>query len=163
MKLRARRHFFDQRFDVRAQELEAAVAGLADEMKVPRVTVGMLEAEAAFAEVDLARDARLDHPLQRAVDGGAADALIFAADQVDQVVGGEVAFLAQEDVDDEIALAGTLAAGRTQTVDERSWELIPSAQDSRALRGTNWTTSLRTSRHDRASLEPRAVSGTSRR
>ena len=89
-------------------------------MKVARMPVGVLEAEAAFAEVDLARDARIDHPLQRAVDSGAADPLIFAADQVDEIVGGEVAFLAQEDIDDEVALAGTLAPGRTQTLDERA-------------------------------------------
>ena len=43
-------------------------------MKVARVAVRMLEAEPAFAEVDFARDARIHHPLQRAVDGGAADA-----------------------------------------------------------------------------------------
>ena len=42
---------------------------------------------------------------------------ILAADQVDEVVGGEVAFLAEEDVDDEVALAGALAAGRAQAVD----------------------------------------------
>ena len=114
------RHFLDERLDVRAEELEAAVAGLADQVKVPRMAVGMLEAEAALAEVDLARDPGVDHPLQRAVDGGAADALIFAADEIDEVVGGEVAFLAQEDVDDEVALAGTFAAGRAQTLDERA-------------------------------------------
>ena len=114
-----RRYFLDERFDVRAQELEAPIAGLADQVKVARVTVRMLEPKAAFAEIDLARDPGLDHPLQGAVDGGAADALVFAADQVHQVVGGEVAFLAQKDVDDEVALAGALAAGRTQTVDKR--------------------------------------------
>ena len=59
-------------------------------MKVPRVPVRMLEAEPALAEVDLAGDARVDHPLQRAVDGGAADPLILAADEIDQIVGAEV-------------------------------------------------------------------------
>ena len=80
--------------------------------------VRVLEAELAFAEIDLAGDAGLDHPLQRAVDGGAADALVFAADEVDQIVGADVALLPQEDVDDEVALAGALAAGRAQAVDE---------------------------------------------
>ena len=37
-------------------------------VKVARVAVGMLEAEAALAEIDLAGDARLDHPPQRPVD-----------------------------------------------------------------------------------------------
>ena len=53
-----RRDFFDQRLDVGAEELEGAIAGLADEMKVARMAVGVLEAEAALAEVDLAGDAR---------------------------------------------------------------------------------------------------------
>ncbi len=97
-------------------------------MEVPRVPVGMLEPEAPLAEVHLAGDAGIDHPLQRAVDGGAADPLILAADQIDQIVGGEVAFLAQEHVDDEIALAGTLAAGRSKALDEGTSERIPSAQ-----------------------------------
>jgi hypothetical protein len=30
-------HFFDQGFDVRAQKLERLIAGLADQMEVPRV------------------------------------------------------------------------------------------------------------------------------
>ena len=49
-------------------------------MKVPRVPVRMFEAEPALAEIDLAGDARVHHPLQGAIDGGAADALILAAD-----------------------------------------------------------------------------------
>ena len=81
-------------------------------MEVPRLAVGVLEAEAALAEVDLAGDAGVHHPLQRAVDGGAADALVFALDQIDEIVGAEVPLLAQEHVDDLVALAGALAAGR---------------------------------------------------
>ena len=76
-----RRHFLEQRLDVRAQELERSVAAFADEMKVPGVTVGMLETESPFAEIDLARDPGVYHPLQGAVDGRAADALILLADQ----------------------------------------------------------------------------------
>ena len=90
MKLARRRDFFDQRLDVGAEELERPVAGLADQVEVPRLAVGVLEPEAAFAEVDLAGDAGVHHPLQRAVDGGAADALIFLADQIDEIVGAEV-------------------------------------------------------------------------
>ena len=67
-------------------------------MKVARVTVGRLEARAAFAEVDLARDAGADHPLQGAVDGGAADARRLAADEIEQIVGADVALLTQEDL-----------------------------------------------------------------
>ena len=50
------------------------MTALANEMEVTRLAVRMLEAEPALAEVDLARDAGVDHPLQCAVDGGAADA-----------------------------------------------------------------------------------------
>ena len=53
-----RRHFLDNRFDVGAQEFRRPVAGRADEMEVPRVAIGRLEARAAFAEIHLARDAR---------------------------------------------------------------------------------------------------------
>ena len=77
-------------------------------MKVPRLAVGVLEAEPAFAEVDLAGDAGVHHPLQRAVDGGAADAMVFALDEIDQIVGAEVPLLTEEHVDDQVALAGAL-------------------------------------------------------
>jgi hypothetical protein len=112
-----RSHFFEQRLDVRAEKLERAVARLADEMKVTGMPVRVLEPEPTLAEVNLARDAGLFHPLQRAVDGRAADFLIFALDQVVQIIGGQMSFLAEEDIDDEVALAGTLAAGRPEAVE----------------------------------------------
>ena len=84
------------------------------------MAVRVLEAKTPLAEIDLARDAGIDHPLQGAVDRGPADPLILSADEIDQIVGGEVAFLPQENVDDEIALAGTLAAGGAQTLDKSS-------------------------------------------
>lgn len=61
--------------------------------------VGMFEAEAPFAEVDALRamPAVTIH-CRGAVDGGAADALVFALDDVDEVVGTEVPFLPQEHV-----------------------------------------------------------------
>ena len=59
-------------------------------MKVPRVAVRRLETRTPFAEVDFARDAGVDHPLQRAVDGRAADAGVLAADEVEEVVGAEM-------------------------------------------------------------------------
>ena len=86
------------------------MAGLANQVEVARLPVGVLEPEPSLAEIDLARDARVDHPLQRAVDGRAADAMIVAANQIDEIVGAEVAFLPQEHVDDLFPLAGTLAA-----------------------------------------------------
>ena len=109
--------FFDQRLDVGAEKLERLVAGLADEMKVARVAVRVLETEAAFAEIDLAGDPRVHHPLQRAIDRGAADAAIFFADEIDEVVRAEVPLLAEERVDDEVPFAGALAASRAHAFD----------------------------------------------
>ena len=86
-------------------------------MKVTRMAVRVLEAEPSLAEVHLARDSRVHHPLQRPVHGRAADPLIFAADQIEEVVGGEVALLSQEDVDDQVALAGPLAAGGAEALE----------------------------------------------
>jgi hypothetical protein len=113
------RHLLDERFDVGAQELERAMTGLADEMKMARLPVRLLEPEPALAKVDLARDPRVNHPLQGAVDGCAADALILAPDQIDEIVGAEVSLLTQEDVDDLLALARALAARRLQPAEIR--------------------------------------------
>ena len=103
---------FDQRFDVGAEKLERLVAGLADEVEVARVPVRMLEPESAFAEIHLAGNPRVHHPLQGAVHGRPADAAIFLADQIDEVVCAEVPFLAEECVDDEIAFTGSFASSR---------------------------------------------------
>ncbi len=115
-----RRHFLDERLDVGAEEFVRAVAGLADQVEVARVPVGMLESKAAFAEIDLAGDARVDHPLQGAVDGRAADAMILALDQIDQVVGAQVSLLLEEHVDDQVALARALGAGGAETIQIRN-------------------------------------------
>ena len=80
-------------------------------MKVTWVPVGRFETGTTFAEVDLARDAGVNHPLQCAIDGGAADAVIVGAYEIDEVIGAEVAFLAQEDIDDLLPLTRALAAG----------------------------------------------------
>ena len=113
-----RRHLLDERLDVRAQELGRAVAGLADQVEVTRMPVGMLEAIPPLAKVHLARNARLDHPLQRPVDGRTADATVLAGDQVHEIVGADVPVLPQEDVDDEVALPRPLAPFGSQAVNE---------------------------------------------
>src|SRR5262245_5474350 len=144
-----RRHFLDERFDVGAEELEAAIAALADQMEMARMPVRVLEPEASFAEVHLPRDARVDHPLQRAINRRTADPLIFAADQIDEIICGEMSFLAEEDVDDEIALARPLAAGRAKTLDERSRRGIHRHRDKLSGEGSDPDRG----RHDR---DPRA-------
>ena len=80
-------------------------ACLANVVAWPRAAVRLLEAEPAFAEIHLSRDPRVDHPLQRAIDGRPADAMVVAANQIDEVVGAEMPFLAQEHVDDLFPLA----------------------------------------------------------
>ena len=79
--------------------------------------VGVLEPETAIAKVDLASNARVDHPLQRAIDGGPTDLLVFLPHQVDEVVGAEMAVLIQEDADDAVSLAGPLPALWAQAVE----------------------------------------------
>jgi hypothetical protein len=104
-------HILNQRFDVGTEELERSMAALADQVKVTRLAVRMLEPEATFAEVDFPCNAGVHHPLQGSVDGGAANPLIFATDQINQVVGAEMSLLAQEDIDNLFSLAGPFAPG----------------------------------------------------
>ena len=77
----------------------------------------MLKAETAFAKVDLARDTGIDHPLQCSVDCRATDALILAPDQIDQVIGAEMPFLTQKDVEDEIPFARAFGPSGTNTIE----------------------------------------------
>src|SRR6185503_8562972 len=118
-EISGRRDFLDKALDVGAEELERPMTGFANEMEMPRLTVRMLETESAFAEVDLASNASVHHPLQSAVDGGAADAVVFFANQVDEIVGAEMTFLTQEDVDNLLPLAGALAARGRQPAEIR--------------------------------------------
>jgi len=77
----------------------------------------VLEPKPPVTEIDLAGDFSINHPLQRAVDGGAADLLVLLTHQVDQVVGTEMAVLAQENADDQIAFTGALSAGRPKAIE----------------------------------------------
>jgi 2-phospho-L-lactate guanylyltransferase (CobY/MobA/RfbA family) len=90
------------------------MTGRANEVKVARVAVRRLEARTSFAKVDLAGDAGADHPLQGAVHRGAADACRLAPDEVEQIVRADMPFLAQEDLEDTIALGRPLAPCWTQ-------------------------------------------------
>ena len=112
-----RRDLFDEPFDVGAEELGRTVAGLADQMEVARVPIRMLESEPAFTEIDLAGDARLLHPLERPIDRRPTDPLVVAVNQVVEIVGAEMPLVAEEHIQDELALAGPLAAGRAEGVE----------------------------------------------
>src|SRR5712671_3013953 len=87
----------------------------ANEMKMPGMAVRGFVARSALSEVDLARDVRVDHPLERSIDRGATDTRFIATDDVEQIVGAEVAVLTQKNAEDTVALAGALAASRTKT------------------------------------------------
>ena len=87
----------------------------ADQVKMPRMTIGRLEAGTPFAEIDFARDARRDHPLQRAVDRRAADSGFLTVDELEQLVRAQMSLLPQENVEDLVALGRSLAACWTQS------------------------------------------------
>src|SRR6476660_10309632 len=70
----------------------------------------MLETEPALAEIDLASDAGVNHPLESAINRCTTDSMIFAPDDIDEVVGAEVPLLAKEHIDDLFALARAFAA-----------------------------------------------------
>src|SRR5262245_17350558 len=86
------------------------MTALADQVEVARLAVRMLETESTLAEIHFAGDAGVNHPLERPVHRRATDSMVFASDQIDEVVGAEVSLLAEEDVDDLFALARALAA-----------------------------------------------------
>jgi hypothetical protein len=83
-------------------------------MKVARMAVRRLEARTPFAEVDLAGHAGADHPLQGAVHGSPPDARGLLPDEIEQIVGADMAFLAQENLEDAIALGRPLTPCWTQ-------------------------------------------------
>ena len=57
--------------------------------------------------------------MQRAINGGAADSLVFALRECDKIVSAQMPFLAEEHVDDEIALTRPFGAGRSETIEIR--------------------------------------------
>ena len=83
-------------------------------MEVPGMAERGLEPGSSLAEIDLVGDSGGDHPLERSVNRGAANARIFPTDEVIQLVRRDMAFLAQEDGDDAIALGRALAADRAK-------------------------------------------------
>ena len=108
------RHFFNEPLDIGAQELRGSMTLVADEVEVPGMAVGRFESGPAFAEVHLPRHASRDHPLQRAVDGRTANDGILTTDEIVEIVSAQMALLAREDVQDAIALARTLPAGKAK-------------------------------------------------
>ena len=115
LKATSGRALFEQNLDIRTEKFRGPVAGLTNEMKMPRVPVGVLEAEPALPEVDLPSDAGIDHPLMGPIHRRATDLLVFLTHQVDQIVRAEVPVLPEKHANDQLAFAGALATGRAQT------------------------------------------------
>ena len=79
-------------------------------MKMSRVPIRVFETEPALAEIDLAGNASVDHPLERPVHGRPAGRVTFRLEDVDQIISAQMPLLPQEDVDDQLALAGPSAS-----------------------------------------------------
>ena len=90
------------------------MTGLADQVEVTRLTVGMLKPETTLTKIDLPGNTRVHHPLQRAVDGCPTDLLIFTAHQINEIVGAEMPFLAKEHVDNLFPLTGPFPARKLE-------------------------------------------------
>ena len=71
---------------------------------MPGVTAGGLEARAPLAEIDLARERGADHPVQRPVHGGPSDTGRVALNGFEELLGAHMSLLAQENLQNQIAL-----------------------------------------------------------
>ena len=97
--------------DVFVFELDDAVAVDADEV----IVLGFVEEIGVVvglfaAEVDVAEEAALDHEGEGAVNGGAGDGAVDAADAVEEFFGVEVLVRGEDGVDDDFALASAAQA-----------------------------------------------------
>jgi hypothetical protein len=101
---------FHQRFDIGAEKLRRAVARRANEVEMAGVTVRRLESGTALPEIDLPGDAAIDHPLERAIDRGAANARMLTANEIEEVVRTQVTFLFQEGPQDLFAFGRAFTA-----------------------------------------------------
>jgi hypothetical protein len=114
-----RGNLFEARGDVGTEEFGRGSALSADEMEVARAPRRRIVAGAAVAEIHLVRHAGVDHPLQRAVDGGAADLRMLTPHGGEELVGADVPLLLQEHVEDAIAL------GRAVRSELHPYQLMP--------------------------------------
>ena len=83
---------------------------VADEMEVPGMAVRRFESRSPFAEIDLPGDAAIDHPLERSIDRGAANARMLTANEIEEVVRTQVTFLFQEGPQDLFAFGRAFTA-----------------------------------------------------
>ena len=95
------------------------VAGLANEVKVPRMAIRMLKPKPSLTKINLSRDASLYHPLKGSIDSRSANLMIITTHDLDEIISAEMALLPQKDIDDQIALARPLPTRRTETLQIR--------------------------------------------
>jgi hypothetical protein len=67
-------------------------------VKVARMTVGMLKAGTAVTKIDFPCNTRVNHPLQGSIYSGSTYLGVFTSNNVNQVIGTQVPFLAQEHI-----------------------------------------------------------------
>ena len=104
-------------------ELDHVAAPLADQVLVVRLRRHRLVALEAFAEVVRPHEAALHQHLERAVDGGGADGFVTLSQAADDGVHRGMVFGEEDDLGDEVALAGdrqaVIAEVAAETVEER--------------------------------------------
>src|SRR5262249_22457295 len=105
------------------------VADVTDEMKMTRPPVGGLVPRSAFTEIDLAGEPLVHHPLERAVDGGAADSAVLPANEIEELICAQMSLLAEEELSDAVAL-GRALTNHKLVVAER----LPAAARRRCVR-----------------------------
>lgn len=102
------RHFILEGLELGRVELDNLAALRTDHVIVMLMFVIVFVVGASIAEAHLARKSGVGENFERAIDGSLADRGIFFLDQLIQIFVGEMLFGAQEDVEDEFALGGTL-------------------------------------------------------
>jgi hypothetical protein len=103
-----RSHCVLDRFEFGRKEFDDLSAFGADHVIVVLVFVVVFVVRAAVAKTNLARQAGIRQQLQCAIDGCVANGGIFLLHESIEIFAGEVLFLSQKDLKDQIALGGAL-------------------------------------------------------
>src|SRR6266568_8862756 len=105
-----RRHGILNSLELGGIKFDDLAALRANHVSVMLVFIVMFVMSAAVPESHFASQSRIGKQPQRSIDGRLADGGIFFADQAMEIVSRQVAFRAQEDFENKIALRGTLQA-----------------------------------------------------
>ena len=100
-------------------------ARVADEMMVMlSARVGALVSRDPVTQVDALREAELVEALERAIDAGDADPRALPSDGVVNLLGGEAAVLAPEELDHDATRASASSARRPESCERRLGPLL---------------------------------------